>query len=532
MNANSLEYVYNHGTFGVDRRRFLQLASAAGVAAVGGALLVPEERHAHAEETTSALPTLEDGKVRFTVHSDVHVGAGGKVNYRAKFAHAFDALYGMSPSYAGHFFVGDLVETANRFEFDELVELVNAHISSPIVATMGNHEYYRHGDDGEAARAQFADEFLSRITVPNSPQAAGGEFEGQADVDVVIGGDGTEGSGYHVICVSAHSEGNVNFEYYGDRKDWIREHLASAAAEGAEKPIFLLTHHPFDATVRLSGGDSWVAEFGDDPTQGSGTDHSFYEELCEQYPQIIHFAGHTHTPFQDPLSIYQDDGMTNVQTSTFTCDFMMYTTGFGYDDSGVEVDNDDPKDGYNASQCAVVEIDPQTNVVTIYRIDFRDDSVVGEPWVVDPAQPVAERPYTSANRADLAKDPLVGAGANELDAWTSLSTSSWGTSEYAYFSVNAENVRADASGAPDDVVVSYAVTVTKDGEEDPVYDARFIADYYKTAISRPATYVRRLFGISLDADTDYTVSVSALTAYGRQAEVGSVTLHTDGAVEA
>ena len=51
-------------------------------------------------------------------------------------------------------------------------------------------------------------------------------------------------------------------------------------------------------------------------------------------------------------------------------------------------------------------------------------------------------------------------------------------------------------------------------------------------MARPTTYVRKLFGAALDADTDYTLKVTALSAYGKQAEVGEIVFHTENAIEA
>ena len=76
---NPLETAYDRGTFGVSRRTFVKLAAAAGITAAGGALVFPQARQAQAaftEPDQASWPDLSDdeGKVRFTVHSDTHVG--------------------------------------------------------------------------------------------------------------------------------------------------------------------------------------------------------------------------------------------------------------------------------------------------------------------------------------------------------------------------------------------------------------------------------------------------------------------------
>ena len=105
---------------------------------------------------------------------------------------------------------------------------------------------------------------------------------------------------------------------------------AAAAAEDPAKPIFLLTHHPFPNTVWYSGSNSWDGQF--DENANTAQSGAFYQELCEKYPQIIHFSGHTHIPMADPRSIYQDDGFTLIQTATFANNFWMENDG--HDETG------------------------------------------------------------------------------------------------------------------------------------------------------------------------------------------------------
>lgn len=560
---------YDEGRFPIGRRAFLALAAASGVSALGGALLAPDAaRVAYAadgekaasraadaaagdEVPAAGLATLTGDKVRFTVQSDVHVGSGSNFHSREKIAHAFATLYGIADAYEAHFIVGDTVDRANDAEFAELVELLNANARCPLGITMGNHEYYLHGGDGEAARAAFSENVLAKLEVPGSFQAPGASADGQTDFDVQIG-DAGDGTGYHVIGVSAHSEGNEYYEYYGDRKDWIRERLAKDAAEGADKPIFMLMHHPFAETVRRSSTQGSCAEFGDDPTVPSVDERSFYDELCESYPQLICFSGHTHTPLQDPQSIYQGEGVTVAQTATFARGY--YEADWGVDDGGAKVGDATPAGGSDASEALLVEVDRATNEVTITRIDFRGAGrVVGTPWVIDPTAPVDSQPYRLADRKARAKDPIVekAAGAKKaasaaaddgavdavaLTFYTSRSVSAYGDGVSAYFSLRADAVHPDTTGVEDDQVVSYRVQVAKadpsGAPSTPFYDTRFISDYYKVPQDQAPTFVRQLFGISLTSGTDYVMTVSAITAFGREAKVGTLAFTSDATVTA
>ena len=82
MNPQQLATAYDRGTFGVSRRSFLKLAAIAGVSAAGGMLVFPEQRAeaAFTQPEHPNWPTLPGSRVRFTVHSDTHVGASSSNN--------------------------------------------------------------------------------------------------------------------------------------------------------------------------------------------------------------------------------------------------------------------------------------------------------------------------------------------------------------------------------------------------------------------------------------------------------------------
>ena len=504
---NPLETAYDRGTFGVSRRTFVKLAAAAGITAAGGALVFPQARQAQAaftEPDQASWPDLSDdeGKVRFTVHSDTHVGAGAENNYADKIPFAFSSIYSMAPGVAAHFFVGDSADTGAPEQYDELAELLNANAKAPVGIVIGNHEYYNWDGDQDAAQAAFSEFLGSKLAVEGSFQIPGGPNEGELDCDFVVGGDGTEGSGYHVIALAPHVGGYDN-SWYGDRQDWIRERLEAAAAEGPDKPIFLFTHHPFGNTVWYSVGGSWTGQFGLDETDDTSDDNEFYLELAAAYPQLIHFSGHTHIPMVDPRSIYQDDGFTLIQTATFANNFWM--SGDGFDEAGDEGGH--PDAGQDANQCELVEIDTATNAVTVYRLDFREGAVLGEPWTIVPSEGVEGFKYTTAAMEEASQAPVVADDATV-------------TCDGESFTLSADKVAADTDALANDVVVSYRVTVAPaDDAENPVFDALYMSDYYKAAANREAEFTRPLFGAELAAG-EYTLAAYAVNAFGKETLVG------------
>lgn len=462
MDPQQLASAYDRGTFGVSRRAFLKLAAVTGVSAAAGMLVFPEQQAAAAFTQPAApnWPPLSGDKIRFTVHSDTHVGASPNNNYRDKIPEAFSAIYAMAPDVDAHFFVGDSADTGHPDQYVELAQLLNASARKPVGIVMGNHEYYNWSGSKQNAQDAFKTFLASELNVPGSFQMPGGANEGQVDADFAVGG-------YHVLAVAPEPGGYDN-SWYGAKRDWILERCAAAAAEDPAKPIFLLTHHPFPNTVWYSGSNSWDGQF--DENANTAQSGAFYQELCEKYPQIIHFSGHTHIPMADPRSIYQDDGFTLIQTATFANNFWMENDG--HDETGSAGGH--PNAGWDANQCELVEIDPATNSVSVYRLDFRSGCALGAPWVIEPSKGTTAFRYTHAGMAARSKPPLVLDGAEVAVIEESV------TANGASFSVKAARVAPDASGLEDDIVISYrAVVALAEAPDAAVYDARFMSDYYK-----------------------------------------------------
>lgn len=97
-------------------------------------------------------------------------------------------------------------------------------------------------------------------------------------------------NGFHFIGLSASKTQGDHYSEY--QRDWLREQLNEAAAADPSKPIFVTHHEHVKDTV-----------FGSSDVDGWGID--YFKDIFEQYPQIIHFSGHSHYPLNDPRSIWQ-----------------------------------------------------------------------------------------------------------------------------------------------------------------------------------------------------------------------------------
>lgn len=511
--SNELDRAYDSGTFGISRRSFLQLAGLAGVTAWGGALVFPGSASASPAQASSwkPLPAAGDRVIRFSVHSDTHIGAD-YAHPEEKVKTAFKALKQIAPDLKAHFFVGDSADHGSAAEYDVLARLLNENAFAPVGILMGNHELGYYDDKSipvlerqKNAQDEFKRFLATKLKVKGSYQIPGGANEGQLDADFRVGP-------YHVIGVSPHF-GGFDYAWYGDRQDWMLNAIEDAAGESPDQPVFFMTHHPFPHTVWYSGDNSWDGQFDEDGDVEQS--NAFLSKLEGRYPQLIHFSGHTHIPMVDPRSIYQK-GFTLIQTATFGNGFWMKDDGI--DDAGSSAGS--PSDGSDASQCEIVEVDTVTQQVKVYRLDFRNEQpLIAEPWLIDVQAGAGAFRYREADRVAASKPPVVG----KPDA-VSIKETPDAPGGFT-FSLDAASVEPDVTGAFDDVVLSYRAEVV-DEAGGKVYEARFMSDYYKAAKNRAAVFERPLFGAQLPASQRCELHLFAQDAYGKEAKLGSVAFET------
>ena len=506
---NELENAYERGTFGVSRRTFMKLAGVVGVTAMGGMLVFPDnEAHAlYTEPAEQHWDALTGDKVRFTVHSDTHFNG---CDVESKFPLAFKSIYSAVPDVQAHIFDGDSTNNGRTDEYNPLVNAINANLKKPPIICMGNHEIDSHSTY-QGAIDEFKT-FLTKITVEGAPQKPNGELAGEEHVHTTVGG-------YHVILASCgksyYYDVAIPSEGYDGMTitDWLLREVEKAAADGDGKPIFVFTHHPMPHTMHFSPYDS---EAGGWVGRGESFD-AFRDTLNEKYPQVIHFSGHTHIPDNDPRSIWQD-GFTAVQTATFGNNFWMEggANKDGYDSQGGTGGH--PSDGYDASQCLLVEVDPSNNhEVTIRRMDFREGGYIGVPWTFVPGDP-DDRPYTNEKMEAANKAPIVDDDAKVL---VSLTDPEPGQKAEMSFIIPADKVHPDTTGLADDIVMSYRIEIhsAADPEGEVIYNACYMSDYYKASQNRAAEFTRPLFGASLEAG-DYVLTAYARNPWLKETQIG------------
>ena len=95
-----------------------------------------------------------------------------------------------------------------------------------------------------------------------------------------------EKGGYPFITISVNPESKGSADYSAEAIEFLKNNLKSAALTYKDKPIFVFSHSPSKLTP-------WGAKWG----------YNTIHEVLKEYPQVIHFTGHTHYTIEDERSI-------------------------------------------------------------------------------------------------------------------------------------------------------------------------------------------------------------------------------------
>ena len=344
----------------------------------------------------SALATSEESanSVTFGVISDTHIGATGhSTNGQAERLNTVLGWY-TDIGVDALAIVGDLTDGGSAAQFNTLKSCIDNNLGEGVqlVASMGNH------DCGSITHGTNMTNFTNATgCAPNA--------------DYVI-------NGYHFITLSPGT-GTVDANgrpstillsnsSYTAAASWVKGRIEAAVAEDPAKPIFVFFHHPIRYTFYVS--NEWY---------GSGLNGIF-----DNYPQVVSFSGHIHSPNNDPRSIWQDGGFTAV--NTVTTYYYEMESGYVGGNATATGTSTYPKDD-RAMQGLVVTVDGST--VEIKNYDFLSNEYTSQTWTFDVTQPL---PYTDA-RTEKAQKPVFNAlDNNEVRGRIGL-TNLTGTSVTATF---------------------------------------------------------------------------------------------------
>ena len=401
------------------------------------------------EDKTDFVPVL-----RFVVASDTHIDTIGDVRAN-RIQKIFSLAYNDAKQHTDYpkldaaLFVGDLTDNGRVDQFLGFCGAVNSVLQSGtqcLAVVAKSHDGYALGKKS-----------LSMFN----------ELTGQdTDFHTVI-------NGFHFIGLSTSKTIGAHYSTY--QREWLREQLDAAVRDDPQKPVFVMHHEHVSDTV-----------YGSSNVDGWGIDY-FKDIFCE-YPQIVHFSGHSHYPINDPRSIWQGE-FTAVGTGA------VY-----YAELTVDGKNCVHPDHYKEiAQCWIVEVDAQ-NRVRLRGFDALSGKLLCSYTLEDLANKDA-RQYTPDVLQREASAPAFPQDAQ-------ISVQKIG---------KKYNISVPAAESTDgQIVFLYRLTVTsKSGkviDEQTLVNDYWLANCYKTA------------DFSTAAKSDLTISVTAENAYGMQSEPLTVEL--------
>ncbi len=224
--------------------------------------------------------------LRFLVCSDVHIRSA-EDERRGRLFSLLRLAAGMAGEDPAHqtldavFFVGDLTDDGTKEQYELFLETVTAATpdGTPFFAVLAkNHDNWEFGRASIKTGLSYWRDLTGQET----------------DFHALLGG-------FHFIGLSTSDNDG---EYYAEgQRDWLSSELKKAAKD-AGKPIFVFHHEHVPDTV-----------YGSFPEDGWA--HPFFADILRQYPQIVHFSGHSHYPLNDPRSVVQTD-FTAVGTGSLS----------------------------------------------------------------------------------------------------------------------------------------------------------------------------------------------------------------------
>ncbi|MFD2331328.1 S-layer homology domain-containing protein [Cohnella sp. GCM10020058] len=396
----------------------------------------------------------------FPVVSDTHVGIEDvSVDAAAKFEQALQ-VYRSLGSYDALVVDGDMTDAGTIAQYDSAMRILDANKlkgAKPIIVP-GNHEYYAAGDELGGDKYAAAKRFYEKTGMDAEGYAAENVDKATENAGVFYD---TWVKGYHFIVVD-HDRSAMSDAKYA----WLKKEIATdekGNPADAKKPVFVLMHYPYKNTTYGSEGAGW----------NNPSEYAKLKTVMAAYPNAMLFTGHTHYTLDHPNTINADDGFIRVNDGSTA-----FVQAGGYsNDSDLYLDK-------TVSQGLLVKVYNDKVVIERRELD-KQGAVIGTPYAIDLASPVqSARKYSTDTAA-----PAFAAGAK-------LNVSA----------VGASSATLTWPKATDDTKVdSYIVTVNGKLIGAP----SVISPYDETSTH---TFAAK----GLKPNTDYTVSVKALDAYGKE----------------
>ena len=402
-------------------------------------------------ETDDFVPVI-----RFVACSDTHVNDTYEENERAgRITKLFNLGYEFAEKdkYYNNLdavmFVGDCTDNGTETQFATFENEIKAGI--------------REGTTLLAVVANNHDGYIGASCLDSIEAITGLD----SDFHVVI-------NGYHFIGISCSDKDVGRYEL--SQRTWLKKQLDEAVKDDPDKPIFVCNHEHVVSTV-----------YGSDPLDQWGI--LYFKDILSQYPQVVHFSGHSHYPLNDPRSIVQN-GYTTIGTGSMSYVEYRYKLDIKIRPEGKE----------RCAQAWIVEADKDNNI-RLTGIDVNDGGILCQ-YVIPTAAEKDERFFTKDNLKSLSSAPEFAADAK-------LTAVNNGDGTYTVTAPKAESTDGF-------IVLAYIIKVyNKAGML--VKTDHNMNDYFLT-VPRDET------SFTVDAKAGYKVEVTAENAYYMASEPLCLTL--------
>ena len=324
--------------------------------------------------TVSVTQTFE-GFPKFFVISDTHFGSGDAVS---RVTNVLNNLYSFESDIDAIIVNGDLTDGGQPAQYEQFRSVLEDESILPSYVAryyvMGNHEWFV----GENAMENYS--------------ILGQDHNKYFDI-----------KGYPFIYVGLSGGGEQ--DYSEESYEFLRESLADAAVRYAGRPIFVFTHIPVYGTTHGSGD-----------TDGGWGNRRFYD-IFKDYPQIIHFCGHTHFSLRDPKALWQG-AFTSIDDGT---------SNYCYLNPGIDVDGS-------------TSVEDLTNV-NVRRIDSRRGEEIEPAWNFEAPYDGTNMPYASytGGEAPYFPDTQVTTEEGQSDERTITFTQAVDDDVVLYYKVSVKN---------------------------------------------------------------------------------------------
>ncbi len=376
---------------------------------------------------------------------------------------------------------------------------------------MGNHEFPQ-GSQNDATTSAKA---IERFETEYGPRNQHVEYK---DFHMITGGPETYSNNHSramekyymeeidkALCEDSTNETEERITVYDNKTaDDTSDDTLAVVYEGgtpnSTKPVFLFLHQPMGNTLSNGSNSLYSAEF---------------KAFLAARPQVIFITAHMHRLGQHPEVICQDAGFTAFQSPM---------TAGGYQSQWGYTKESEINDSM-CSQGSFLEV--KDNVVYLYRIDYKNGTYIGEPFVVDIPAIVADRlteettddynhmPYTTAARNAVTSTAAFPEGATVTAATSGKAVS--------VTFPNTATMTSYDEVQQDNFIRGYKVEVKLGNSV--VGTSEFQADFWKAPANRAASYSKSIGGLM--AGTEYTANVYPRMPFGAYGTPISTTFATE-----